>query len=124
MLSVKQGGIKYHFFFFLFFFRVFGMTFSGIEPLSLRPLKNTQTIMPMDYIYANCVLSHTRNAFFFNCEKNHSASCIQRLIIIDYNFTSDSHFYLSWLHNIIIYSLLIIQSLFLINVFSCNVLFL
>ena len=34
MLSVKQGGIKYH-------FRVFGMTRPGIDPRSPRPLANT-----------------------------------------------------------------------------------
>ena len=39
MLSVKQGGIKYH------FFLVFGMTQPGIELWSLRPLANTLTIM-------------------------------------------------------------------------------
>ena len=40
MLSVKQGGIKYHFW-------VFSMTRSGIEPRSPGPLANTLTIMPM-----------------------------------------------------------------------------
>ena len=34
MLSVKQGGIKYH-------FLVFGMTRPGIEPLFPGPLANT-----------------------------------------------------------------------------------
>ena len=34
MLSLKQVGIKYHFW-------VFGMTQPGIEPPSLRPLSNT-----------------------------------------------------------------------------------
>ena len=41
MLSVKQGGIKYNFFW------VFGMTWPGIESRSPRPLANTLTIMPM-----------------------------------------------------------------------------
>ena len=36
MLSVKQGGIKYHFFW------VFAMTRSGIETQSPGPLLNTQ----------------------------------------------------------------------------------
>ena len=35
MLSVKQGGIKYH------FFSVFGMIQPGIEPRSPGPLANT-----------------------------------------------------------------------------------
>ena len=34
MLSVKQGGVKYH-------FQVFGMIRPGIEPRSPRPLVNT-----------------------------------------------------------------------------------
>ena len=38
MLSVKQGGIKYY------FFLVFGMTRSGIEPQSSGPLANTLLI--------------------------------------------------------------------------------
>ena len=41
MLSLKQGGIKYHFW-------VFGMTRPGIEPRSPRPLANTLSIMPMN----------------------------------------------------------------------------
>ena len=41
MLSVKQDGIKYHFFF------VFGMTRRGIEPQSPGPLANTLLIKPM-----------------------------------------------------------------------------
>ena len=40
MLSVKQGGIKYHFW-------VFGMTRPGIEPLSPGPLVNALLIRPM-----------------------------------------------------------------------------
>ena len=45
MLSVKQGGIKYHFW-------VFGMTRPGIEPRFPGPLANTLTIMPIsDKIY-------------------------------------------------------------------------
>ena len=40
MLSVKQGGIKYH-------FSVFGMTRPGIERRSPDPLENTLTIMAM-----------------------------------------------------------------------------
>ena len=40
ILSVKQGGIKYH-------FLVFSMTRPGIEPRSAVPLANTQTIMPI-----------------------------------------------------------------------------
>ena len=44
MLSVKQGGIKYH------FFLVFGMTRLGIEPWSPGPLVNTLTDRPI-YIY-------------------------------------------------------------------------
>ena len=41
MLSVKQGGIKFH------FFKVFGMTRPGIEPRSPGPLANTLTAGPM-----------------------------------------------------------------------------
>ena len=40
MLSVKQGGIKYH-------FLVFGMTRPGIESRSPRQLTNNLTIMPI-----------------------------------------------------------------------------
>ena len=40
MLSVKQGGIKYHIW-------VFGMTRPGIEPRSPGPLANTLLIRPM-----------------------------------------------------------------------------
>ena len=40
MLSVKQGGIKYHFW-------VFGMTRPGTEPWSPEPLANTLHIRPM-----------------------------------------------------------------------------
>ena len=42
MLSVKQGGIKYHFW-------VFGMTQHGIEPRSPGPLANTLLIRPMTW---------------------------------------------------------------------------
>ena len=41
MLSVKQGGIKYH------FLKIFGMTRPGIEPWSPGPLANTLLIRPM-----------------------------------------------------------------------------
>ena len=41
MLSVKQGGIKYHFW-------VFGMIQPGIEPQSPDPLVNTQLIWPKE----------------------------------------------------------------------------
>ena len=41
MLSVKQGGIKYHFW-------VFEMTRLGIEIRSPGPLANTLSIMQMD----------------------------------------------------------------------------
>ena len=45
MLSVKQGGIKYHFW-------VFSMTRPEIEPRSPGPLANTLLIWPMvRYIY-------------------------------------------------------------------------
>ena len=40
LLSVKQGGIKYHFW-------VIGMTRPGIEPRSSRPLAYTLLIRPM-----------------------------------------------------------------------------
>ena len=40
MLSVKQGGIKYHFW-------VFGITRPAIEPRSLGPMANTLLIRPM-----------------------------------------------------------------------------
>ena len=40
MLSVKLGGIKYH-------FGVFGITRPGIEPRSPGSFANTLTIMPM-----------------------------------------------------------------------------
>ena len=42
MLSVRQGGIKYHF---------LCMTRPGIEPRSPGPLVNTLTVMPIGYIY-------------------------------------------------------------------------
>ena len=40
MLSVKQSGIKYHFF----------MTQPGFEPQSPGPLANTLFIKPLDYV--------------------------------------------------------------------------
>ena len=40
LLSVKQGGIKYH-------FKDFGMTPPGIEPRSSGPLVNTLPTRPM-----------------------------------------------------------------------------
>ena len=43
MLSVKQGGIKYH-------FLVFGMTQRRIEPWSLGLLANTLLIRPIDQL--------------------------------------------------------------------------
>ena len=43
MLSVKQGGIKFH-------FKVFGMTRPGIEPRSPGPLANTLTAGPVSDI--------------------------------------------------------------------------
>ena len=49
MLSVKQGGIKYHFW-------VFGMTRPEIELQSARPLMNTLPIRPM-FIYISIYLS-------------------------------------------------------------------
>ena len=42
MLSVKQGGIKYHFW-------VFGMTWPGIEPRSPGPFANILLIRPIDF---------------------------------------------------------------------------
>ena len=42
-LSVKQGGIKYH-------FKVFGMIRPGIEPRSPGPLANTLPTRPMSAI--------------------------------------------------------------------------
>ena len=44
MLSVKQGGIKYHFF-------IFNMTQPGIDLRSSGPLANSLTVMPMS-LYA------------------------------------------------------------------------
>ena len=41
LLSVKQGGIKYH------VFKVFGMTQPGIEPRSPGPLANTPPTRPI-----------------------------------------------------------------------------
>ena len=41
-LRVKQRSIKYHFF-------VFGMTWPGIEPRSLKPLANAVTVMSMGW---------------------------------------------------------------------------
>ena len=38
MLSVKQGGIKYHFW-------VFGITPPGIEPLLIRPIAHYTLIL-------------------------------------------------------------------------------
>ena len=40
LLSIKQGGIKYH-------FNVFSMTRPGIEPRSPRPLANTLSTRPI-----------------------------------------------------------------------------
>ena len=40
MMTIKQGGVKYHFW-------VFGMTWLGIEPQSSGPLENTLLIRPM-----------------------------------------------------------------------------
>ena len=40
MVSIKQGGIKYH-------FLVFGITRLGIEPRSPGPVVNIQLIRPM-----------------------------------------------------------------------------
>ena len=48
MLSVKPGGIKYHFW-------VFGMTQPGIEPRSPRPLANTLRIKPISALPHNYV---------------------------------------------------------------------
>ena len=52
MLSVKQGGIKYHFW-------VFGMTRPRIEPRSPGPLANTLTARPMsgNFIHINSSIS-------------------------------------------------------------------
>ena len=47
MLSVKQGGTKYYFW-------VFGMTLSRIEPRSPRPLANTLLIRPMATWWLQC----------------------------------------------------------------------
>ena len=44
MPSVKQRGIKYH-----FFFLVFGMAPSEIDPWSIGLLVSTLTIIPMDH---------------------------------------------------------------------------
>ena len=41
ILSVNQGGIKYH------FLKLFGMTRPGIEPMSPGPLGNTLSTRPM-----------------------------------------------------------------------------
>ena len=50
MLSVKQGGIKYH------FFLIFGMTRPRIKPQSPRPLTNTQLIRPtIKWLFAHYV---------------------------------------------------------------------
>ena len=48
-LSVKQGDIKYH-------FKVFGMTWPGIEPKSPGPLANTLPIRPMSSTNYNIYL--------------------------------------------------------------------
>ena len=50
MLSVKQGGIKYRFFF------VFGLTRPGIETQSPGQLANTLLIWPMVNNYNNEVV--------------------------------------------------------------------
>ena len=52
-MSVKQGGIKYHFW-------VFGMTRPGIEPRSLGPLANTLTARPMCVCVCVCVCLRER----------------------------------------------------------------
>ena len=73
MLNVEQGGIKYHFFFFL----VFGMTRHGIEPRFSGPLANTLTNRPMEkknYLYAFILDQSYRNVRLRNrmllCFKN------------------------------------------------------
>ena len=56
MLSVKQGGIKYHFW-------VFDMTLTEIEPRSPGPLANTLLIIPsawstngMQYLFVHAYI--------------------------------------------------------------------
>ena len=60
MLSVKQGGIKYH------FFEVFGITRPGIEPWSPKPFVNTN-----HYIYITHIHTHTiectHNRHYYVC---------------------------------------------------------
>ena len=56
MLSVKQGGIKYH-------FSVFGMSRPGIEPRSPRPLANILLIKPMARIYIYLYIHGAFNKF-------------------------------------------------------------
>ena len=56
MLSIKQGGIKYH-------FSVFGMTRPGSEPRSSGPLANNILIRLMTqyiYIYKNIYIKRLR----------------------------------------------------------------
>ena len=56
MLSVKQGGIKYHFLF-------FGMSRPGIETRSAEPWANTLNIIPMGWLFD----SEDRNSVTGNC---------------------------------------------------------
>ena len=51
MLSVKQGGIKYHFW-------VFGITRPGIEPRSPEPLASTLTILPMARLLLDAIMGY------------------------------------------------------------------
>ena len=61
MLRVKQGSIKYDF----FFFWVFGMTRPGIEPQSRRPLANTLLIRLMIPKTNNLHTANTNNLYTF-----------------------------------------------------------
>ena len=56
MLSVKQGGIKFH------FFKVFGMTRPGIEPIGEH--SNRWANVPVDM---HNWISGNKTVFVFNC---------------------------------------------------------
>ena len=60
MLSVTEEGIKYLFFFFL----IFGMIWSGIEPQFPGPLANTLTIMAMSSSWLILLVNIVPQLFF------------------------------------------------------------
>ena len=67
MLSVKQGGIKYHFW-------VFGMTPPGVETRSPGPLANTLLIWPMT------LLNNSIQHLFIHLHRLGSSALVRQLV--------------------------------------------